>query len=445
MLQNRWPFLGRQTLQIARRRASWRGGRRSVPTMYSRRAAVHRFRGRVISSTACWRWCRNGTGSGLSSKRATSTLKQSGTLDVDITILGGGPAGAAAALALIGRGYSVAIIERSDYNRPRIGETLPPVVQPLLASLGVWDQFLADKHSRSFGIRSAWGQEDLYDNDFIFSPYRSGWHVDRARFDAMLARCAEEAGGRVYRGSHLLSCAQNDAGDWRIEIAGGECRRYLCSTFLVDATGRASWVARKQGASRITYDRLVGVTFFFSAGFSKSVTDSSTLIEAIEEGWWYSGVLPDSRLVLAYMTDADLYSKGQKQLGTHWQQQLQTTTHTKSRARSYSLTSGPYIMPANSSRLDHIAGEKWLAVGDAAMAFDPLSGQGIYRALQSGIRAARVIDEHLAGDDSSEQYTLEIAQDFEKYMVRRTDYYARETRWSDAIFWRRRQVANANP
>lgn len=364
----------------------------------------------------------------------------------DAVVVGGGPAGAATALALIRRGYSAAIVERSSYNETRVGETLPPAVQPLLASLGIWDQFLAAKHSPSFAIRSAWGQDDLYDNDFIFNPYGSGWHVDRTHLDASLAQWAEEAGASVYRSSRVLSCAYNNAGGWHIEFAGDELRRNLRAKFLVDATGRASWLSRKQGASRITYDRLVGITFFCSPGPAKLVTDSSTLIEAIEEGWWYSAFLPDSRLVLAYMTDADLYSRGRKQSSTHWQHQLQTTTYTKSRAESYEVTSGPYIMPANSSRLDHIAGENWLAAGDAAAAFDPLCGQGIYRALQSGIRAARAIEEHLAGsDDSGERYALEIEQNFQKYMTRRKDYYSREPRWSDTVFWRRRQLARGEP
>lgn len=366
-------------------------------------------------------------------------MRQSGTLDVDAIILGGGPAGTATALALAGRGYSAAIIERSAYDQARVGETLPPLVQPLLASLGVWEQFLAQKHSPSFSIRAAWGQDDLYENDFIFSPYGCGWHVDRARFDAMLARCAEEAGVRVYRNFHLLSCIKNCAGEWAIEIVSDECLRELRSMFLVDATGRASQIARKQGAARITYDHLVGITFFFSADSPKAATDSSSLIEASEEGWWYSAPLPDARLVLAFMTDGDLYSWGQKQSGNHWQRQLQATTHTKSRTDNHSFTSGPYIMPANSSRLDRIAGDCWLAAGDAAAAFDPLCGQGIYQALRSGIRAAGAVDEHLAGKNSTGEYTSEIEQNFRKYMIRRLDYYRRERRWSDAVFWRRRQ------
>ena len=96
----------------------------------------------------------------------------------DVAVLGGGPAGAAVASALIRRGYSTVVIEQSDYREARVGETLPPAIGPLLTSLGMWDQFLEDNHTPSFGIRSAWGSDDFQDNDFIFNPYGNGWHDD---------------------------------------------------------------------------------------------------------------------------------------------------------------------------------------------------------------------------------------------------------------------------
>jgi flavin-dependent dehydrogenase len=183
--------------------------------------------------------------------------------DVDVAVLGGGPAGAAIALDLLNRGYSTVVIERSDYSGVRIGETLVPAVRPLLVSLGIWDRFLAERHSPSFAIRSAWGDHYLHDNNFIFNPYGAGWHVDRARFDAMMIRCAEEMGAILYRKARLLSCEKGKSGNWRLEIAYDDRRCRLNTKFLVDATGRASHAARRQGARRITWDHLIGIAFFF--------------------------------------------------------------------------------------------------------------------------------------------------------------------------------------
>ena len=50
----------------------------------------------------------------------------------------------------------------------------------------------------SFGTQSAWGNTDPYDDEFLFSTHGTGWHVDRLRFDALLAECAERAGAAVF-------------------------------------------------------------------------------------------------------------------------------------------------------------------------------------------------------------------------------------------------------
>ena len=75
----------------------------------------------------------------------------------DVAIIGGGPAGSAAAIALSRSGHSVALIERTRYGAPRIGETLPPDSRPLLDRLGVTKQFHAEHHVPAPGIISAWG------------------------------------------------------------------------------------------------------------------------------------------------------------------------------------------------------------------------------------------------------------------------------------------------
>jgi flavin-dependent dehydrogenase len=372
-------------------------------------------------------------------RRAEGTLKQNGIRNVDVAVLGGGPAGAAIALEFLNRGYSTAVIERSNYGGARIGETLPPAIQTVLADLGIWDRFLAEKHSPSFGIRSAWGGDELRENDFIFSPYGSGWHIDRARFDAMLARCAEEAGAAVYRDARLASCESQECETWKLEIAHADQSHSFIAKFLIDATGRASYAARKQGARRLSWDRLIGVVCFFSLTSQQSLIDSSTLIEAVEDGWWYSAGLPGSGLVLAFMTDADLYARALNKARNYWSQQLAITKHTRLRVENFRQTSGPHIVPANSSRLDRATNGSWLAIGDAAIAFDPLSGQGVFKALQSASRAAESIDRHWKGDASALiQYALSVEQDFDRYLLKRRVFYAREQRWPRASFWQSR-------
>jgi flavin-dependent dehydrogenase len=336
-------------------------------------------------------------------------------------------------------GYSSAVIERSAYQSVRIGETLSPAVRPILIRLGVWETFISDRHLPSFGIHSVWGAADMYDKEFIFGPHGPGWHVDRARFDAMLARCAEEAGASVYRGVSPLSCTIDDAGHWRTEFACDDLKSSVRSKFIVDATGRASSIARRQGAGRISFDRLVGLVGFFPSSSRKKGCDSFTLLEAVEDGWWYSAMLPDLGVVVAFMTDADLYKRTSKALPYYWQLQLRKTIHTRSRIRRNGHAPDLVVVAVNSSRLNRSVGKNWLAVGDAAIAFDPLSAQGVDKAMESGLRAAQSINDHWSGDESARQdYARDVDHRFDSYLQLRQAYYAQEKRWPDSIFWQRR-------
>lgn len=356
-----------------------------------------------------------------------------------MAVVGGGPAGTATALTLARLGCSAIVIEQTYYNTVRIGETLPPKVRSLLVSLGVWEDFLAQNHCRSFSIHSAWGQPELYANDFIFSPYGNGWHVDRARFDSMLAEAAENAGVDVLRGAQLVSIQERSGSGWRLEIVARAKQLVWHTQFLVDATGRASTIARKRGATRKSCDHLISVVAFFASDSCALAANNSTLVEAVEDGWWYSALLPNGQVTAAFMTDADIYARAPKKSRYCLKEQLQKTEHTKLRLCAWTPTSVPQVVSANSSGLDKVACKNWLAVGDAAMAFDPLSSQGVYKALETGLQAAKAIRDGLSGDaEPLRKYGIKLQKDFDRYLAVRGYYYSRERRWPDSLFWKRR-------
>src|SRR6476660_9824070 len=115
------------------------------------------------------------------------------SFDCDIAIAGAGPAGAATARRLAQAGCRVVLFDRSNFDGPRVGESLAPTVQPLLIDLGVWQEFLDLKPLPSYGTRSVWGDSLEAEHSHLQSPYLCGWHVDRVAFDRMLADSAVRA------------------------------------------------------------------------------------------------------------------------------------------------------------------------------------------------------------------------------------------------------------
>ncbi len=326
-------------------------------------------------------------------------------------ITGGGPAGCTAACALASAGMKVGLFERSPGGL-RIGETLPPAIRPLLQRIGAWDRFLGAAPVESYQLRSAWESAAVRDHEFIFNPYGSGWHVDRTQFDAMLANAAADAGAAI------LPTAPSDA-------ANGTDARWR-----IDATGRAAAIARQAGAQAQVDDRLIGVVAILAA----CPAGPWTLIEAVENGWWYSAPLPGTRLVAAFMTDADLWSRT-----ADWKSQLRAAPQTAERAGSIEAEPEIRIVSAASILRRPAAGPGWIAVGDAAASYDPLSGQGIYKAMESGWKAASAILQAQSGDPSAiPAYCAWVERQYQKYLSERNYFYSAVTRWPASVFWRRR-------
>ncbi len=399
-----------------------------------------------------------------------------------VTVIGGGPAGAATALTLARAGVSVNIFEKETNGIWKIGEGLPPAARPILQQLGVWERFVADNHLPSYGNCSGWGSSELVDHSFVFNPHGNGWHLDRSRFDRMLLDAAVEAGAQVVSDVVSASFQRADSG-WWLEVVRkqftAEARRtqrprrdseeslcepsaILCASavkkddlieqisspaealsadFVVDASGRSSWFARRQGARRINHDNLVGVAALLIADGKIADCDSLTMVEAVAGGWWYASLLPDEKLVAVFLSDADLEMTRQAATVEGWWSLLNQTVHLRSRIErhNYQIEIAPRVVSANSSRLDVVAGDSWLAVGDAAAAFDPLSSQGIVTALELGMLAAETI---LAGQpEALKQYAERLEQMFAAYLANRNFYYAQERRWPASTFWRRRHIS----
>lgn len=382
----------------------------------------------------------------------------------DAVIAGGGPAGAAAAIVLARAGRRVLLIDApggapSQASR-KVGESLPGGARPLLRRLGALGAVEEGGHLRSGGVWSAWGSEALVEaHSPVHSPHGAGWHLDRVRFDRDLRSLAAAAGARVEAGRvraaepvagpagapRWPAEARSPAGPspsiaparWRLELGDGSA---VDARWIVDATGRAALLARSLGAARRRDDDLVAV----AAWLRSADGDPRTLIEAVPDGWWYSAQLPgDERVAVLHVGREDaaplLRRPGAfagRLAATRW---IGGLVGGSAAEIERCLIAGPRGADAGGARLDRFAGDGWLAAGDAALSFDPLSSQGMIDALYTGVLAGEAIDAALGGDRGpAAEYPARLGRVRAAYLRHHRQAYRDAWRWQDRGFWRRR-------
>jgi flavin-dependent dehydrogenase len=357
-----------------------------------------------------------------------------------VVIVGGGPAGAALAIRLARRGLKSLVLEALRGPESKIGECLPPGANALLEILGLKDRLHAEGHLPSYGNRSVWGSPVPVERDFLFGTYGHGWHLDRRRFEETLVSRARDEGVEWQYGCRLIGCNRQN-GKWILSVKTLLGDNYFEADFVVDATGRPARVARHLGAKQIRYDRLVGAAVLMKSEGDKQIKDTFTLVEAVATGWWYSAQLPDGALMVIYMSDSDLMDRAVIRKRGGWTALLKETDQTRQRVRdgSYLPQAEPHILSANSARLDRITGERWLAVGDAAVCYDPLSSYGISSAMGGGLHAADAVVECFEGEPNALlNYETIIDRAYAQYIAMHREHYALERRWADEPFWKRR-------
>ncbi|MEM6583170.1 MAG: tryptophan 7-halogenase [Pseudomonadota bacterium] len=360
--------------------------------------------------------------------------------DVDIAIIGAGPAGCAAALTLANHTtLKVVMLERSD-PQERPAEMLPPDAVKLLAYLRAPKDLLQAHHKEVAHLTSAWGSEQLQSHSLLFAGRGQGWQIDRQRLEFQLRDLAESRGIAHLRAG--LKEARRTQEGWRLITSQ---RTDLSARFLIDASGRAAKITRKEGGHAHHADAMASVwRTYYQPDTKDPIPGGTTLIESVERGWWYSSALPGDRIAAGFFTDTAYLQNHIKQAPQAWNNCLQETLHTLRRVSAATAVSPLQTQPCDVRFFERSHSHDWAACGDAALTLDPLSSAGVSMGLMTGAQAARLAAAACAGQTIAEcDYSAQIQRLASHHLRERVAYYRQEDRWPASPFWQQRSGTQA--
>jgi len=296
----------------------------------------------------------------------------------DVVVLGAGPAGLATAITVRRETRaSVLVADAAPAERERFGETVAPDLLVQVKRLGLLDEFRGGAHSPCPGSASIWGGDQVGYNDYILSPVGSAWRLERRAFDDMLARAAREAGVELCWSTRYLQSTHDQDG-YRLLLRTPEGKNEVYGSWVVDATGPAARFALHAGARRIVDDRLYCLARY--ANIRAGSMTMQTLLGADEDGWWYAARLPGERVVVLFVSEGETFRRLKENDHEGFERSVTVTRLISPMLARLALEKKVYFATTvYSSRLDRLEGEGWLAVGDAAASYDPLSRGALQR------------------------------------------------------------------
>ncbi len=378
-------------------------------------------------------------------------MKTSQSNLVDIAIIGGGVAGCTAAIALATT-YKVAIIDKLDEPIDRIGECLAPAARRILKRLNLLDELekeieISTKkiQQRNNGMQSYWGYDKVQIVDHLRNPDGFGWQLNRKEFEKFLRTHTEKRGANCFWGYKLFQCKYDDK-HWTLTFTPtnkGSENIVIKSKFVIDASGRQSHFARKLGIERHVEDKLIAC---WATLTNEEVTTLST-ISATELGWWYTAPLPNNKRIMALQTDSDLIERANLKSKDSFLKLAEDNVQMKNiLIKNKQPIQFNGIVSANSTKLKQVVGQQWVALGDAAISFDPLSSQGMFNAMANAVQLSDLIQQHQVltnlnfqkNNPFKSQYTEQINHIWEHYLQHKRFFYGQELRWEEYDFWKRR-------
>ncbi|WP_431988950.1 tryptophan 7-halogenase [Streptomyces parvulus] len=353
--------------------------------------------------------------------------------EFDVVVVGGGPGGSTVSTLVAMQGYRVLLLEKEEFPRYQIGESLlPSTVHGICKLLGVEDELKKAAFMPKRGGTFRWGSNpEPWTFSFSVSSTFSGptslaYQVERMKFDQILLENARAKGVDVRERSSVADVVEEDGRVAGVVYRDADgVRHEVRSRFVVDASGNKSRIQSRIGGTRHYSDFFKNIALFgyFEGGKRLAAPNSGNILcAAFNSGWfWYIPLTDELTSVGAVLRREalDRVQGDREKALMGLIDECPLIAEYLSEARR--VEDGPYGEVRVRKDYSYCQDTFWrpgmVLVGDAACFIDPVFSSGVHLATYSGLLAARSINSTLGGD-------IDEAKCFEEYESRYRNEYS---------------------
>ena len=333
--------------------------------------------------------------------------------DFDVAVIGGGPGGSSAATALARRGRTVLLLERDRFPRFHIGESQLPWSNEVFRALGVHDAIAEAGFVKKWGasFRTVDGATEQY-ADFQFAaetPSPQTFQVPRATFDEVLLRHSERSGAKVLEEHRALDAALEPDGVVLRFVGPDGTEQAVRVGFVVDASGRTGFLTKKLGRHEfdpVLRNIAVHAQYEGIPRLEGRRAGDIRMFTRVDMGWIWLIPISQSVTSVGAVIPQSVHRRESKAVPEDSLTHYLTGTAGLAPLLAHARRVSPARFDADYSYLgSSLAGDRWIAVGDAAAFLDPIFSTGVLLAMQAGLEAAEAIDDSLrAGEPARHRF-----------------------------------------
>ena len=328
----------------------------------------------------------------------------------DAIVVGAGPAGSTTAALLAEKGRDVLVVEKEQFPRYHVGESLMPFCYFPLKRLGLVDTLMESANPRKYCVQFV-REDGFLSQPFYFfqhfdHPSSTTWQVWRSEFDKMILDKARENGASVMERTKANKLLKSNNRVVGIRAESEDFGQFeINAPIVVDASGRDCFAARKENwmVRDPELKKVALWTYFKDAKRDPGLDEGATTVAYLpNKGWFWYIPLSDGMVSVGIVAERDyLFNGTTKDHATIFNREIHNNEWIKEHLVGAKQTGEYRITGEYSYRNRYCASDGLVLAGDALGFLDPVFSSGVFLALKSGVMLADEIDHALKAKDFS--------------------------------------------